>query len=148
VLIAAALICLVRITVNIRRSRAPRRAVVSVFVLRLLARLVSRRCWFTPVGCADPRFADLRHALLGVFAACACRGALETERLPASNAVAFLLVAAAVLNLRDMVDRGRTSRDAFPNDNRVLADDPPPRGIQYASALRGRYITDSSRANA
>ena len=72
-------------------------------------------------------------------------GFFETERRPPlRNVVAFLLVAAAVLNLRDtrrMVGEYRTMPP--PNEHRVLADDLRARGIQYGSAIyEDAYITD------
>jgi hypothetical protein len=144
VLIAAAVICLVRIIWNIRRSRA---LAPSPFCVFLAAVGVQALVAYSLSDAVDPRFPPiLRYALLGLLLPLAIAGAFfETERRRVPRAaVALLLVAAAVLNLRDtwrIVDEYRTAPP--PNEHRVLADDLAARGIQYGSAIyEDAYITD------
>ncbi len=148
VLIAAALICLVRIAMNIRRSRALGEPLsLSSFCVFLAVVGVQALLAYSLSDAADPRFPPiLRYALLGLLLPLAVAGAFfETERRRLlRHTVAFLLVAAAVLNLRDtwrIVSEYRAMPP--PNEHRVLADDLASRGIQYGSAIyEDAYITD------
>jgi hypothetical protein len=148
VLLAAALICLVRIALHIRRSRALGEAVsLSPFCVFLAVVGVQAQLAYSLSDAVDPRFPPiLRYALLGLLLPLALAGAFfETERRRLFRcAVAFLLAAAAVLNLRDtwrIVGEYRATPP--PDEHRVLADDLAARDIQYGSALyEDAYITD------
>ena len=145
---AAALICLVRIAVHIRQSRALGATLsLSPFCVFLAAVGVQGLLVYALSDAVDTRFPPiLRYALLGLLLPLALAGAFfETERHRLlRNVVAVLLVAAAVLNLRDtwrIVGEYRTTPP--PNEHRVLADDLRARGIQYGSAIyEDAYITD------
>jgi hypothetical protein len=147
-LIAAGLICLVCIAVQVRRSsRAGERLPLSPFCVFLAVVGVQGLLAYSLSDAVDPRFpAILRYALLGLLLPLAFAAAFfEIERRRILRAgVAFLLVGAAALNIRDTWRIiGEYRRTPPANEHRVLADDLTAHGIQYGWAIyQDAYITD------
>ena len=147
VLIAAALMCLVRIAVQVRRSYTFGETVpVSPFCVFLAVVGVQAALAYS-FSTVDPRFpAILRYALLGLLLPLSLVATFfEMERRRTLRAaVAFLLIVTAILNLRDTWRLiGEYRRTPPPNEHRVLADDLTAHGIQYGSAVyEDAYITD------